>query len=86
VNTSISTIECVFTHRDQCDHTGLTCNTPCKSRMQRIDGLTYRDHFEIYERRKSFRYDARLRRATLILSIAAFALSVANLIWTMFKP
>ena len=86
MNTNINPTECVFIHGGQCDHTALSCGQPCSLRMHRIDGLTYRDHFELYERRKAFRYDVQLKRVTLLLSLMALVLGVANLVWTMFKP
>jgi hypothetical protein len=66
---------CVFWHGQACDHTGEKCLEPCKAAMPQIVGLTYRDHFELFEKRWDRR---RMRRVTICsIIISALALVVS---------
>jgi hypothetical protein len=74
----MSGTECVFRHVGLCDHTGQQCDSPCKHRIREIDGLTYRDHFELFEKRATKRADNRLKWISVIISTVALLVSVVT--------
>jgi hypothetical protein len=82
----MNSINCVFRHDGHCDHSGSVCGKPCRLQMQSIVGLSYRDHFDIYENRRIFRYDMGIKWFTLVISLIALWISVANLVWKLIKP
>jgi hypothetical protein len=75
-----TTQQCVFRRNDKCEYWGGTC-TPCRYPLSEIDGLSFRDHFDVYERRRMHREERRLKIAALLLSILAFCVSVGTLCW-----
>jgi len=70
--------ECVFYHAGSCDHSGTLCLLNCKHVMQKIDGLTYRDHFDLFEKRRIHGIEMKVKWATIIISIAALSVSIIN--------
>jgi len=69
---------CVFFHNKTCDHTGVTCNTCCDEHLSEISLLTYRDHFEIFEKRRYEKKQLRLNKITITISIIALIISITS--------
>lgn len=78
--------DCAFHHSSCCDHTGRKCEKLCGVAMKPIHGLTYRDHFDIFEKRRYQRGDTRLKYITIIVSLLAFAVSFLNVAWQIHRP
>lgn len=76
---------CVFAHKGTCDLTGSTCIAPCGRALPEIEGLTYRDHFELFERRQYRKRDTVVRWTTIVLSVCAILVSGAHLGWQVFS-
>ena len=72
----MNAVDCVFRHLDECDHTGEPCQTVCKHHMKEIPSLSYRDHFDLFEKRRTSRSDARLKVLAIVVSVLALLVSL----------
>jgi hypothetical protein len=72
--------KCVFFRDSLCEYFGGKCG-PCKNPLPQIAGLTYRDHFDVFERRRVQREERNLKLATIGVSVLALCVSFATLFW-----
>lgn len=81
----MTSAECVFFHARSCDHTGRACTSPCRLFLREIKGLSYRDHFDIFYKRRTQRVEMRVKWVTIIISLLALTVSIANVGWQIMK-
>jgi hypothetical protein len=74
-----SEVECVFIHNQKCDFTNNECSA-CNDRVKIIEGLDYKDHYLIYEKRKQNNLEIKFKYSTIIISICAIVISIFSLI------
>jgi hypothetical protein len=78
-------VNCVFHHNGECDHTGEACTRVCRNALIEIPGLTYRDHFEIFEKRRVQHIDRRLKHLAIVISVLALSASAGNVLWQILQ-
>jgi len=77
--------ECVFCHIGMCDHTGDSCKVPCRWTIRPIPGLAYRDHFDLFEKRRYQRKETWLKYIAILISIIALMISGLGVVWQVQK-
>lgn len=73
-------VKCYFHHSNTCDITDNACFSICKHPMKEYFGLDYHGHLELYEMRKNYLFDRRIRTLCLIFSIIAITISIISII------
>ena len=69
--------ECRFYSEGYCFHSDRVCSRVCRWAVRTRDQLTFKDHFEVYWRRRERFVDLVLRWAALGFSILALLVSTA---------
>ena len=74
MNSRIAKNDCFFNHNGICDITGTQC-TSCRFGFSQIEGIDYRDHYFIYEKRREARHETKYKYIAILISVIALLVS-----------